>query len=58
MGRSLKKKDSFVYLDMRELQIASLDKEKTFEMWLGLWRWCSDEPGDLKWINDFQKITA
>ena len=35
---------------------ASLNKDKTLGMWLGRWRGCSEEPGGLKWITDFQKV--
>ena len=35
---------------------ASLNKDKTFGMWLGRWRGCSEEPGGLKWSSDFQKF--
>ena len=35
---------------------ASLNKDKTFGMWLGRWRGCSEETGGLKWRIDFQKL--
>ena len=35
-------------------QFVSLNKQKTFGMWFGRWRGCSDEPGVIKWTSDFQ----
>ena len=37
---------------------ASLSKDKTFGMWLGRWRGCSEEPGGLKWTSDLKKSTV